>query len=116
MAQVIEQIGAGEGNRTLVFSLEVSRAALAGQDTLEDGHAFGDTEGTCERQILRPILSEDGDGAHPLDGAGSRFGHAGDDADKGGFARTVPPDQSDALGADREGQIAKEDLVFRCLS
>src|SRR5271163_2637322 len=70
----------------------------------------------CERQILRPILSEDGDGAHPLDGAGSRFGHAGDDADKGGFARTVPPDQSDALGADREGQIAKEDLVFRCLS
>ena len=65
---------------------------------------FGDTESTCERRILRPILSEDGDGAHPLDGAGSRFGHAGDDADKGGFARTSSPDRdsrSRPRGSDR---------------
>jgi hypothetical protein len=83
---------------------------------LENGHAFGDTEGARERQALRPILCEDADRARPLDGAGSRFGDAGDNADKGRFPRAVPTDERNSLSADREGQIAKENLAFRSLS
>ena len=68
---------------------------------LEDGHAFRNAEGMRERHVLRPILCEDANGARPPDGAGRRLGHPGDDADKGGFARTVAAYQPDALGADR---------------
>jgi hypothetical protein len=75
-----------------VGAIKIGRGALAGQDTLEDGYAFRNTECMRERQILRSILCEDANGARPPDGAGGRLGYPGDDADKGGFARTVAAD------------------------